>query len=95
MLIQACKLFRPANYLTLSQKLINIRPIFVLHGWTFVLPSKIIIHSGHSVSNYVPEQTCCDVHAKICECDECLLDATSEILVAGLLFYRLVVVVER
>lgn len=41
---------------------------------------KLLSYFGHSVSNYVPEHTCCDVHAKTCECDECLLNATSEIL---------------
>ena len=43
---------------------------------------KLLSYFGHTVprSDYVPEHTCCDFHAKTCECDECVVHATSEML---------------
>ena len=42
---------------------------------------KILSHFGHSVpKSNMPAHLCCNVHAKTCDCDECLLAATSEML---------------
>ena len=43
---------------------------------------KLLTYFGHCVprANYVPAHLCCDVHAKSCDCDECFVDATSEML---------------
>ena len=43
---------------------------------------KLLSYFGHSVirENYIPEHVCCDIHAEMCKCDECVLHATSEVL---------------